>query len=78
LEFAVFAHEPFQFQRIADEVLRMRRLGMSLRAIGAALRVDEKTVRKVLGRGLLLDAPSDGERPSYLLHRTDRSGIPPA
>jgi hypothetical protein len=30
----------------------MRLLGMSLRAIGAALGVDEKTVRKALGQGL--------------------------
>jgi hypothetical protein len=33
---------------IGPEARRMRRLGMSLRAIGAALGVDEKTVRKAL------------------------------
>jgi transposase-like protein len=49
--FAVFTHEPFRFQEIAGEVSRMRRLGMSLRAIGRALGVDEKTVRKVLRGG---------------------------
>jgi ribosomal protein L4 len=48
LEFAVFTHEPFGFQRIAGEAARLRRLGMSLRAIGSALEVDEKTVRKAL------------------------------
>lgn len=50
LEFIVFTQEPFGFQRIADEAETMRRLGMSLRAIGAALGVDEKTVRKALAR----------------------------
>ena len=49
LEFAVFTRAAFEFQRIAGEAGRMRRLGMSLRAIGAALGVDEKTVRKALG-----------------------------
>lgn len=48
ITFAVFTHEPFRFQEIAVEVGRMRRLGMSLRAIGLAVSVDEKTVRKVL------------------------------
>jgi hypothetical protein len=48
LEFAVFTREPFGFQRIAGEAARLRRLGISLRAIGAALSVDEKTVRKAL------------------------------
>jgi transposase-like protein len=50
LEFAVFTREAFEFQRIAGEAERMRGLGMSLRAIGAALGVDEKTVRKALGQ----------------------------
>ncbi len=50
VRFAVFTYEPFRFQEIAVEVGRMRRLGMSLRAIGRAVGVDEKTVRKVLGR----------------------------
>jgi hypothetical protein len=48
VEFAVFTREAFEFQRIAGEAGRMRGLGMSLRAIGAALGVDEKTVRKAL------------------------------
>jgi len=48
VEFAVFTHEPFGFQRIAGEAGRPRRLGMSLRAIGSAIEVDEKTVRKAL------------------------------
>jgi hypothetical protein len=48
LEFAVFTKEPFQFQRIVGEAQMMRRLGMSLRAVGAALGVDEKTVRNAL------------------------------
>jgi len=50
VEFAVFTHEPFQCQRIEAEASRMRRLGMSFRAIGAALGVDEKQVRKALAR----------------------------
>jgi hypothetical protein len=50
LEFAVFTREPFGFQRIAEEAGRLRRLGMSFRAIGASLSVDEKTVRKALGK----------------------------
>ena len=48
LEFVIFTTEAFGFQRIGPEARRMRRLGMSLRAIGAALGVDEKTVRKAL------------------------------
>lgn len=46
----MFTHEPFQWQRIAGEAATMRRLGMSFRAIGAALGVDEKQVRKALAR----------------------------
>lgn len=46
----VFTQEAFQWQRIAGEAATMRRLGMSFRAIGAALGVDDKTVRKALGR----------------------------
>jgi hypothetical protein len=52
LEFAVFTREPFGFQRIAGEAGRLRELGMSLRAIGMALGVDQKTVRKALEQGL--------------------------
>ena len=47
----MFTSEPFEFQRIGAEAARMRQLGMSLRAIGRALGVDEKTVRKALGQG---------------------------
>lgn len=50
LEFAVFTQDAFQWQRIAEEAATMRRLGMSFRAIGAALGVDEKQVRKALAR----------------------------
>jgi len=48
LEFAVFTHEPFVYQRVGPEVRRMRNLGMTLEAIGRAVGVDEKTVRKIL------------------------------
>ena len=48
LEFVVFTQEAFQYQRIGPEADTMRRLGMSFRAIGAALGVDEKQVRKAL------------------------------
>lgn len=48
LEFAVFAHEPFAYQRIGADVRRMRSLGMTLHAIGAALGVDEKAVRNAI------------------------------
>ena len=48
LEFVVFTREAFQYQAIGPEADTMRRLGMSLRAIGAALGVDEKQVRKAL------------------------------
>lgn len=41
-------HEPFIHQRIGAEVRRMRRLGMTLQAIGKAFGVDEKTARNVL------------------------------
>jgi DNA-binding CsgD family transcriptional regulator len=37
-------------QRIADDILRMRRLGMTFEAIGVAVGVNEKTVRNVLRR----------------------------
>jgi len=60
LEFAVFTREPFGFQRIAGEAGRLRRLGMTLRAIGAALGVDEKTVRNALRRPSQTDAHWDG------------------
>jgi hypothetical protein len=64
LEFAVFTREPFGCQRIAGEVGRLRRLGMSLRAIGAALGVHEKAVRNALSRPPQADALRKGERPS--------------
>ena len=48
---AVFTHEPFQYQRVAEEARKLRRLGMTIRAIGEALGVDGKTVRKVLCGG---------------------------
>lgn len=48
LDFAVFTHDAFRFQAIQAEARTMRRLGMSLRAIGAARGVDEKTARKAL------------------------------
>ena len=51
VEFAVFPRDAFRYREIAAEARRMRRLGMSLRAVGAALGVDEKTVRKALARG---------------------------
>jgi hypothetical protein len=51
LEFAVFTHEPFAYQRIGTEAWRMRSLGMTLQVIGGALGVDEKTVRNVLRMG---------------------------
>jgi hypothetical protein len=54
LEFAVLTREPFGFHRIAREAGRLRGLGMSLRAIGAALHVDEKTVRKALRQATTL------------------------
>jgi hypothetical protein len=38
----------FQHYRVADEARSLRRLGMSLRAIGGVLGVDEKVVRKAL------------------------------
>jgi hypothetical protein len=47
LDFSVFTREAFRFQATQEEANGTRRLGMSLRAIGAAL-VDEKTVRKAL------------------------------
>ena len=48
MEFVVFTQEVFQYQRIGPEADTMRRLGMTFRAIGAALGVDEKQVRKAL------------------------------
>lgn len=51
VEFIVFPRDAFRYREIAAEARRMRRLGMSLRAVGAALGVDEKTVRKALAGG---------------------------
>jgi hypothetical protein len=48
LNFGALTQDAFRFQSIQAEASMMRRLGMSLRAIGAALGVDEKTVRKAL------------------------------
>jgi len=50
LELAIFTAEPFVYQRIRAGARQMRKLGMSLRAIGWALGVDEKTVRNTLAR----------------------------
>jgi hypothetical protein len=50
LEFVVFTTEPFSYQRIAPEARKLRALGMTFRAIGHALGVDDKTVRKALLR----------------------------
>jgi hypothetical protein len=83
LEFAVFTREAFGFRRIAGEAGRLRRLGMSLRAIGSALEVDEKTVRKALGtpstrsdRGRLAavmpPAPRASGRPARKTHDARR------
>jgi DNA invertase Pin-like site-specific DNA recombinase len=47
---SLFTVEEFGYQRIGGDAGWMRRLGMSYRAIGAALRIDEKTVRKALSR----------------------------
>lgn len=59
VEFAVFTHESFVFQRIAGEAGRLRRLGMSLRAIGSALEVDETTVRRALRNALHAERQGD-------------------
>jgi hypothetical protein len=48
LEFAVFTHEPLVYERIGPDVWMMRKLGMTLQAIGRELGVDEKTVRNIL------------------------------
>ena len=50
VEFSIFTHEPFTYQRIGEEAQTLRRLGMTLEAIGRTLGVDEKTVRKIVGR----------------------------
>ena len=50
LEFEVTTRDEFVWQRIAGEVVRMRRLGMTLEAIAEGLSVSEKTVRNVLRR----------------------------
>jgi len=50
VELSVAAHDPFMLQVIEPEARRMRRLGMTVRAIGAALGVDEGTVRNALAR----------------------------
>ena len=48
LRFEVFTSDPFLYQRIGAEARKMRMLGMSLRAIGRGLWVDEKTVKAAL------------------------------
>ncbi len=49
--FVVFVAETTRGEEITAEAGRMRRLGMSLRAIGKALGVDEKTVRRAVSQG---------------------------
>ena len=53
--FVVFVAELSRSQEIAEEVRRMHGLRMSLRAIGRALAVDEKAVRKLLAAELAGD-----------------------
>jgi hypothetical protein len=48
--FVVFVAEASRSREIAAEAGRMRKLGMSLRAIGRAMAVDEKTVRNALDK----------------------------
>ena len=48
LDFAVFTQDLFPFQAIREDARKMRRLGMRLRAIAAALGVSEKTIWKAL------------------------------
>lgn len=48
LAFAVSTHEPFVYEQIGPDVRKMRKLGMTLQAIGNELGVDEKTVRNIL------------------------------
>lgn len=62
MEFVVFTREPFQLQRVRPEAERMRRLGMTYRAIGAALGVDEKVVRGAMRR------PADPLKPATNEH----------
>jgi hypothetical protein len=50
VELVIFTRDAFAYQRIAPEARRLRSLGMTYRAIGAALGEDEKTVRKALAR----------------------------
>ena len=50
LAFAVFTREPFVCQQIGPDVWKMRKLGMTLQAIGNELGVHEKTVRNILGQ----------------------------
>ena len=47
MDFVVFTAEPFSYQRIVPQARKLQ-LGMTFRAIGHALTVDEKTVRKAL------------------------------
>ena len=56
VSFAVFTHEPFRYQVIADEARTMRKLGMTLQAIAQALGVHEKTIRNVLERAAVTQA----------------------
>ena len=48
LDFIVFTSQAFPFQAIATDAHAMRRLGMKLQAIAAALGVSQKTVWKAL------------------------------
>lgn len=75
LEFEVYTREPFGFQRIAGEAARLQRLGMSLRVIGAALGVDEKTGRRALRRTSQAEPRRNGS--AAVISLASR-GVPPA
>jgi hypothetical protein len=48
LEFPLTEAETPLYQRLATEITRLRRLGLSRRRIGKALGIDDKTVGKAL------------------------------
>jgi len=51
LEFTLFVSEPFRYQEICEEAMRLYRLGMNCFQISKALSEEPKTIKRALRWG---------------------------